>query len=145
MLPGFQPFSPSPPPMAQSVSSGRLPPNRRLNMDEILRAPSATAPIPTCRYNPLTVTVYTAAGRAEANDIFLHYCFLAAHHLTYFQLVDIRTGDTIPADSNIFVREPISTLRSWNLSKKLHCQRLFLLRLNVLWNICSTEPILLTW
>jgi hypothetical protein len=106
MPPGFQPFSPSPPPAVRSVSSGRLPPNRRLNMDEILPAPTATAPVPTCRYNPLTATVYTAAGRAEANDIFLNCCRLAAHHSTRFQLVDIRTSGPIPADSNIFVREP---------------------------------------
>jgi hypothetical protein len=51
---GFQPFSLSPPP-------ARLPPNRRLNMDNhIPPAPSATAPAPVSRYNPLTATVYTA-------------------------------------------------------------------------------------
>jgi hypothetical protein len=112
MPPGFQPLSPSPPPTARSASSGRLPPNRRLNMDEIPPAPNATAPVPTCRYNPLTAMVYTAEGRAEANDIFLKCCRLAAHHSNRFQLVDIRKGDLIPADSNIFVREPCRLFRT---------------------------------
>jgi hypothetical protein len=94
MPPGFQPFSPSPPPAVRSVSSGRLPPIRRLNMDEILLAPTTTAPVPTCRYNPLTATVYTAAGRAETNDIFLNCCRLAAHHSARFQLVDREVNRT---------------------------------------------------
>jgi hypothetical protein len=104
MPPGFQPFSPSPPPTARSVSSARLPPNRRLNMDDhIPPAPSATASAPVCRYNPLTATVYTVEGRAEASDIFLNCCRLAAHHSTRFQLVEISTGEPIPLDSHIFV------------------------------------------
>jgi hypothetical protein len=140
MPPGFQPFSPSPPPTVRSVSSGRLPPNRRLNIDEILPAPNATAPVPTCRYNPLTATVYTAAGRAEANQTFINCCRLAAHHSTRFQLVDILTGGPIPADSNIFVREPCHLFRT----EILEPQRLFLCRSRVLWNICSVEPVL-TW
>jgi hypothetical protein len=113
MPPGFQPFSPSPPPTARSVSSARLPPNRRLNMDDhIPPAPSATASAPVSRYNPLTATVYTAEGRAEASDIFLNCCRLAAHHSTRFQLVEISTGDPIPSDSNIFVREPCRLFRT---------------------------------
>jgi hypothetical protein len=109
---GFQPFSPSPPPTARSGSSGRPPANRRLDLEEILPAPSATAPIPICRYNPLTATVYTKEGRAEANDIFLNCCRLASHHSTRFHLMEISTGATIPSDSNIFVREPCRLFRT---------------------------------
>jgi hypothetical protein len=82
-------FRLSPPPTARSVSLARLPPNRRLNMDDhISSAPSATAPAPVSRYNPLTATVYTAEGRAEASDIFLNCCRLAANHSTRFQSVE---------------------------------------------------------
>jgi hypothetical protein len=114
MPPGFQPFSPSPPPTARSGSSTRPPANRRLELEEILPAPSATAPIPICRYNPLTATLYTKEGRAdpEADDIFLNCCRLASHHSTRFHLMEIGTGHPVLSDSHIFVREPCRLFRT---------------------------------
>jgi hypothetical protein len=67
--------------------------------------------VPLNKYNPLTATVYTVEGRAEASDVFLNCCRLAVHHSQRFSLVDARTGQTIPSDSNLFVREPCRIFR----------------------------------
>jgi hypothetical protein len=109
MPPGFKPFSPSPPPTTRPTPSACLPPNRRLH----LRAPipQVTRPVTlvspaAAQYNPVAATFYTPEGRAEATDILVNCCRLAAYHSTHFNLVNLVTGSHIPMDSHIFVREP---------------------------------------
>jgi hypothetical protein len=106
MPPGFQPFSPSPSPTTRSTPGTRPPPNRHLNLGETIQPiPRTLDPVQSTvtRYNPITATVYTLEGRAEASDIFINCCRLAAHHSNRFTLINTVTGTQLPTDSNLFV------------------------------------------
>jgi hypothetical protein len=113
MPPSYRDWTPSPArTAARAVSSTRLPTNRQLQLGAPQPAETrAILPAPPSRYNPLTATVYTLEGRAEANDIFINCCRLATHHSTRFFLIDTVSGLGISPDCNLFVREPCRLFR----------------------------------
>ncbi len=107
----YRDWTPSPARTAQAPSSAPLPVNRQLNLGLQPATTRSILPTPISRYNPMTATVYTLEGRAEANDIFINCCRLATHHSTRFFLIDTVTGLGIPPDSSLFVREPCRLFR----------------------------------
>jgi hypothetical protein len=58
------------------------------------------------KYDPLTATILTAQGRADATGDFLNCCRLLIHHDPTLALVDSQTGIPLPPKANLFPREP---------------------------------------
>jgi hypothetical protein len=60
-------------------------------------------------FHPMTGTIYTADGRAQATEVFMTVCRLLAHHSTRFPLTV--GNESLPMDAMIFVREPCGLFR----------------------------------
>jgi hypothetical protein len=106
-------FVPSPQmTLSRPLTMSVAPPAARSLAQEFQRLAPASLPTSSARFDPLHGTIYTHAGRSEANPLFLTCCQLIVHHATSIHLLDPTTKHPLSSDFNILVREPCRLFRS---------------------------------
>jgi hypothetical protein len=116
---GLQPMSeikrfvPSPQmTLSRPLTMSVAPPAARSLTSEFQRLAPDSLPVSSGRFDPISGTIYTHAGRADAHPLFLTCCQLIVHHATSIHLLDPTTKHPLSSDFNIFVREPCRLFRS---------------------------------
>ena len=102
-------YSPQAPLEAPVPPQPRRHPNRSLGQ----AFANTIAPVAAVakNFDPLTASILTAQGRADATGEFLNCCRLLIHHDPTLALIDSLTGIPLPTKANLFPREPTRHFR----------------------------------